>query len=312
MSVQLFTHYADKLAEIAYKPQAKNAKGTVVSYCRPNEHTDANIKFQLQSVHGVRCRAPFGVSCFDENSGARKSVELSIEDESLVKFFRDFDERNVQAAVAKRAEWFKMGVTEDQVRHMYYPMIHADTTGKGYAPRLHTKITTEGSKTVNVLLYSEPNGVRTYTKGSTQDITKHSECMVICEATGLWFQNKQFGMSLSATDIIIFPREEAKEFGFIWDGVPPVKGNLQAVVAATEPAQQPSVSILPSKLIPLPKPTELANPAPFFEQGSNSVLLANDFSPKSTDADEPTLAQKQKESDADPQQPGQKKPRKKL
>jgi hypothetical protein len=223
MSTVHYTHYAEKLNEIAYKPQSKNSKGGVIVYFRPNDHTATNMRFQLQDMNGIKCKAPFGVSCFDESKGARKSIELSIEDEDLVKFFQSFDEHNIAAAIANK-DWFKNStITDDQIRAMYYPMLGFDQTGKGYSPRLHTKINTDGPRGVNVLLYTEKNGNPKYEPGTTDDIERYAECMVIVEATGLWFQSKQFGMSLLATDVYVFPKSKRKEFEFLWGANAPTK-----------------------------------------------------------------------------------------
>ena len=234
MNPVMYSDYVGRLSDITYRPQINNAKGGVVVYMRPNANTNTNMRFQLQHEDGIKCRAPFGVSSFDGNeSSARKSLELRIDDEKLASFFNSFDEHNINAAIANR-HWFKKSnLTDEQIRSMYYPMI-TDESEKGYAPRLHAKVNTMGPNTLNVLVYTETNGVPQYEVGTMDSITRNIECMVILEATGLWFQNKQFGMTLLATDLLLFPAVR-RECSFLWKN-----GTLEKAVPVNVP-----VSVMP-------------------------------------------------------------------
>jgi len=241
-SPTIFHDYVGKLGDIVYKAQGKTQKGGVVVYFRPNKSTESNMRIQLQTADEPRCKTPFATSAYDDDGTAtRKNLELSLENESLVKFFQEFDEQNIQAAIDHK-DWFKKTFTEAQIRNMYYPLLTYDITGKGYSPRLHTKVNTEGKNKVNVLLYTEENGCPEYRPGNESDIQRYSECMVICEASGLWFQSKQFGMSLVCTDVIIFPKAERSEFEFLWGSAPaPTKvGTAPAPTEAHQKNQAPS------------------------------------------------------------------------
>ncbi len=250
MSV-LFSHYVGKLNQLHHKPQTKNAKGGVVCYFLPNEKSSANMRFQLQTEDGIKCKSPFGISTFDENT--RKGLQLSIEDPQLVDFFKDFDEKNVDFAVQNASVWFKQkDLTRDQIKNMYYPMLSFDTTGKGYPPRLATKLNTDGRNKCKVLLYTKnKQGVPVYDDGTLEDVEKNSELMVIVEASNIWFQSKQFGVSLLVTDIVVFPKTERKDNPFIWSE-PPVKVSL---APAAPIAEETSVLLLPPELPPLEEPT---------------------------------------------------------
>ena len=231
MSAKPYTDYAGRLGEIVFKPQTKNSKGGVVAYCLPNKEATSNMRMRLQiDQNDVKCKAPFGVSCFDDTNASRKTLELSIENSKLVELFRDFDEKNVDFAMQNASQWFKQkDLTRDQVKNMYYPMIQLDQSGKGYAPKLHTKLNTDGRNKVNVLRYFEDaSGKGKYCKGSIDDIVKFSDLMVNVEASSMWFQSKQFGMSLLVTDVVVFPKEDRKEFDFGWSAEPPV--NVDSIV----------------------------------------------------------------------------------
>jgi hypothetical protein len=219
-----FTEYINNLNQISCKPQTKNKKGGLVVYIRPNETTEDNIKIQLQTQTEPKCICPFGACAYeDDGTAIKKNLELSLESEDLVKFWKSVDKHNIETGI-KHPEWFKKKQTKDQIKNMYFPLVTIDDTDKGYSPRLHTKVNKLGRHATKVLIYDKEHGQ--YTKGSMDDITKYSEVMVIVEVTGYWFQNTQWGMSVAATDVIIFPKAERKEFAFLWSGAAPTKRAL--------------------------------------------------------------------------------------
>ena len=264
MSTKPFTEYVGRLHEIVYKPQTKTGKGGVVVYFSPHKDATSNMRIQLQrDENSPRCKSPFGVSSFDDSANAsRKTLELSINDDDLVKFFTEFDEKTVDVAFKNAAHWFKQkDLTRDQLKNMYYPTISFDSSGKGYAPKLHTKLNTDGRNKVNVLLYSEDStGKPQYANGKVEDIEKFSELMVIVEASSIWFQSKQFGMSLLVTDVVVFPKVDRPAFPFIWSKAAPTKALSDAVDSA-------SVILCPPQLTE-PSASVLLSPAE-----SSSVLL---------------------------------------
>jgi hypothetical protein len=272
-SPTLFSNYVGKLDEIVYKLQSKTPKGGTVVYFSPNKNTTSNMLMQLQTPEEPKCKTPFGASVFeDDGTATRKNLELSLEYEPLVQFFKEFDEHNIQVAL-KHPEWFKKTLDEAQIRNMYYPLLTFDTSDNGYPPRLHTKVNTHGQNIVNVLLYTDENGFPEYRPGSVADIQKYDECMIICEASSLWFQSKQFGMSLVTTDIIIFQRTQRKEFGFIWDSGPvPTK-----ITSPTndQPAFSPTTSSGVLTMPPINSSSVLMMPLPsaFLEASTPGVTL---------------------------------------
>lgn len=244
----LYKDLVGKLHEISYKPQKKTKNGGLVVYFKRSATSDDNVRFQLQLMDGQRCSPPFGVSSYENSENqSRMTLDLSIEDEKLVEFAKEFDEHNIKTAIEHK-EWFKKDYTEDQIRNMYYPLLIFDETGKGYSPRLHTKINCDGENKANVLIYQFIDGKEQYIPGQVSDIVKYTECMVICEAVGMWFQNKQFGMTLVTTDVIIFPKKKRPEFGFIWPGQAPTRATSdqkEEKEDAFHGSSQSSVLLLP-------------------------------------------------------------------
>lgn len=246
MSARTYTDYVGRLGEIVHKPQNKNSKGGVVVYFTPNKDTKSNMRIRLQvDENDIKCKSPFGVSSFDDANSSRKTLELSLENEKLVRFFQDFDEKNVDFAFQNASQWFKQkDLTRDQIKNMYYPLVQFDTSGKGYAPKLHTKLNIDGRNKVNVKCFFEEKGVGKYRSGSVNDIEKFSELMIIVEASSIWFQSKQFGMSLLVTDVVVFPKEDRKDFDFVWSKEPPVNADSTKVLLYKEEEETVSSSVL--------------------------------------------------------------------
>jgi hypothetical protein len=210
-------YYADvDPTTLFYKKITKSKKGSNVVYISRSPSQDHNAKVQLNMPDDPKLICPFGLSTYDTESGSRMTLDISLEKPDLVKWGQALDKNNIDVAIANKDEWFKTGTTDDQVRNMYYPCVQFDHTGKGYAPKLHCKANTqEGNRQLRVLKMNA-NG-KTWTPGEVEDMKKKFlKVVVIIEIGNVWFQKLQFGMTILATDVIIFPEDNRQEFGFIW------------------------------------------------------------------------------------------------
>jgi len=206
-------HYTEvKLPEIHYKSMTKTRKGSNVVYIRARQGHESNLRIQLATPDEAKCRLPFGISQYDEDSGARPSVEISLENPELVKFFQALDEQNLNTAIANKDKWFKGAISEEKIRMMYYPLLTFDPQGK-YPPRLHTKANIEaGDRQLRVVNVREnKTGPPTLSPGTHADVVKYADSMPIVEVQSLWFQKVQFGMTILVTDLAIFPKQPRKE-----------------------------------------------------------------------------------------------------
>ena len=70
------------------------------------------------------------------------------------------------------------------------------------------KVNCGDQRATNIYVVSgvDANGTISYTQGSHADLQKGIKAMVIVETTGLWFMNRTFGMSLNATEILVWPQ----------------------------------------------------------------------------------------------------------
>jgi len=253
-----------------YKPICKNKKGSNVVYLSRSKGADYNPRVQLNSPTEPQLICPFGLSCYDNQANGRMTLDISLEDDDLVKWAQGLDDHNIATAIANKKTWFKAGTTDDQVKSMYYPLLQHDQEGK-YAPKLHCKANTEpGKKQIHVIKISPSDN--TYVVGSAEDLKrKFCKTVVIIEVGNIWFQKLQYGMTILAAKVIVYPEESRDEFDFVWGDLPvPVKATPPTMQDSSGPAVEEtspgeSISILmkgiqdnegstsPTELMPPPK-----------------------------------------------------------
>lgn len=210
--------YSDiNIAELQYRVSKQNQSGgkTVGVYTVANS-TDYKdrLSFQMSEDQNTNLQcAVYGVSMpLPGQEDKRRSLELSIESESLITFLKALDERNIEAAVENSVEWFKKPLDRNTVENMYTPLVRTPTSDKadmGYKPTVRTKIKIAEQYNSNIwIVIAKDGNDMTCERGVHQDIGKGSKCMAIVETSGLWFASKQFGMSLAVNDIMIWPSEK--------------------------------------------------------------------------------------------------------
>ena len=162
--------------------------------------------------------APFGVSePMAGGSTTRLSMDVHITTPTLLQKLQEIDKLNIDAAVANSNVWFKKDLTSEQLKDLYSPIAKIPENEK-YKPTMRVKIQTEGRMATNIMIAhacndeeeGEESSKFLYKQGTIQDINQRSKLLMICETTGLWFQAKAFGMSLNATEIIVFNNQERK------------------------------------------------------------------------------------------------------
>ena len=86
--------------------------------------------------------APLGPGNFDKTAPAmRVNLEARLDDEDVLAFFDGLDEWAVQYISENAERIFKRPMTPEQVVSGYHPCMRRKD---GYAPLLHTKVSTEG------------------------------------------------------------------------------------------------------------------------------------------------------------------------
>lgn len=134
----------------------------------------------------------------------RRSFELSIESPQLEKFLTSLDERNVEVATQSSPDWFKKELDKESIRQMYVNLVRPPAK-PDMKSSIKVKVKCGDNPTRVFLATEEQDGEFSYSSGSHDDLLRNSKCMVIVETVGLWFMSRQFGMSLVATDILVWP-----------------------------------------------------------------------------------------------------------
>lgn len=165
-----------------------------------------------------RSRCPFGVQEGMEES-SRKNLELSIGNPEFVAFAQALDQQNIKWTAENSQTVFKKEMNTATVEALYRTLLAPQKNG--YEPLLRLKINAPTSKAPTNVMVVLQEGTATqplrYRPGSLEDVTPHCEVVPIVEVVGLWFIAKGFGMTLVATDLLVYPA--AKKGGFNFHGI---------------------------------------------------------------------------------------------
>lgn len=209
------TNFCTKIdiANLEYKePQANRSGGKVVhvSTIRGSTEWKDRIRFQMSENETQNLQtAVWGLGTpLPGQDTSRRTLELSIESPDLLDFLERLDENNVKKAVDNSPVWFKKSVEESAVRQMYVKMVK-EPMKPGMSATVRVKVKCGDYPTKIYIVHDEGNGKLTYTRGTVEDLARNVKCLVMADTVGLWFMSRQFGMSLTATEILVWPNKRA-------------------------------------------------------------------------------------------------------
>lgn len=141
----------------------------------------------------------------------RRTLELTIESPDLMTFLTSLDEKNIEMATSKSEEWFKKPLSKSDVERNYNYIVKPPNT-PGDRATVKVKVTLGDTRPTNIYVVNsaDKDGNITYEPGSAKDLTRGIKVLVIVETTGMWFMRSQFGMSLNATEILVWPQQRNK------------------------------------------------------------------------------------------------------
>lgn len=202
-----------QINSLEYKePQANRSGGKVVHVSTVPGSTEwkDRIRFQMSEDQTKNLQtAVWGLGTpLPGQDTSRRTLELSVESPDLLKFLEEMDENNVKKALENSPVWFKKNVEESSVRQMYVKMVK-EPVKPGAPSTVRVKVKCGDYPTNIYLVQREENGTLTYTRGVPEDLTRNVKCLVMAETVGLWFMSRQFGMSLTATEILVWPNKRA-------------------------------------------------------------------------------------------------------
>ena len=198
------------LSALEYKPPAANRNGgkvVHVSTKKGSKEYEHRLRFQMSEDQNQNLQnAVWGLSTpLAGQDGNRRTLELTIESPDLEGWLNKLDDQNIETAVKSSQDWFKKGLDIDAIKNMYVYMVKPPSKD-GSKSTVRVKVKTGDVYPTNIfIVQSSENGSLSYTRGTSDDLTKNCKCMVMCECVGLWFMSRQFGMSLNATDILVWP-----------------------------------------------------------------------------------------------------------
>lgn len=207
------TNFCSKIQidTLEYKEPQNNRNGgkvVNVSTVKGSNEWQDRIKFQMSEDERTNLQnAVWGLSVnLQGQDSTRRTLELTIESSQLETFLNSLDEKNIQKAVENSPIWFKKTVDESSVRQMYVKMVKEP--GKvGQRPTVRVKVNCGDYPTKIYLVTGEKDGNLIIENGSPDDLQRNVKCLVMVQTVGLWFMSRQFGMSLSATEIMVWPNK---------------------------------------------------------------------------------------------------------
>jgi len=198
---------------LEYKEPANNRSGgkvVHVSTIPGSSEWKDRIRFQMSENNKENLQtAVWGLSTpLAGQDASRRTLELTIESPDLLKFLSNLDEHNKKVACSNSQAWFKKNVEESTIAGMYTPLVK-EPMKPDQKPTVRVKVKCADYPTQIYVVHEERDGKIVYHKGSPEDLARNVKCMVMVETVGLWFMSRQFGMSLTATEILVWPNRRA-------------------------------------------------------------------------------------------------------
>jgi hypothetical protein len=194
-----------KVSELAYAPIRKNPSGSKSVYVNTGDAGD-RLRFGLYEQRTSPQTIIWDVSCPPgSDNPERLSLDVSVNSDNVAAVLRELDARNVDEAVKHSKEWLGKECSRASIQNMYFPLLR-DSVNDG-PPHARTKVNVGEARPVRVLVAhgSIQSDELDCSDGGQQDLTRNSKALVIVETNGLWFSNSGFGMSLTATDVVVWP-----------------------------------------------------------------------------------------------------------
>ena len=203
------------LSNLEYKAPTNNRSGgkvVHVSTVPGSSDWKDRIRFQMSEDDRQNLQtAIWGLSTpLPGQDSNRRTLELSIESPALKQFLETLDKKNLETAVAQSPEWFRKTVDADAIKQMYVPL-SKEPTKADQKPTVRVKVKCGDGYPTNIYVVqdTDADGNLSYVKGTPDDLTRNVKCLVMVETVGLWFMSRQFGMSLSATEILVWPNRRS-------------------------------------------------------------------------------------------------------
>ena len=204
----LVTHHdaAARMEAWHFREPVRNQKGGMSVYIDNSVTDKRRPRIQCVTDNELPLKAPFGASCFEQNSAStRLNLELTIENPALLDFLQALDRHIPTVARRNCSAWFKKELSEAEILSMYRPVVNAKENSN-FPPMMRSKINVaSGRNQVRVHKALDTGSGMSHTKGTIDDITNDASYWPIIEISGMWFMSRQFGVSIVCTELLVFP-----------------------------------------------------------------------------------------------------------
>lgn len=218
-------YYDVDITNFVYKEPKRNTNGGMNQFLDDKEGSKRNPKFQLEE-----CIAKFGVSDPQEGSvSTRRNMELSVASKKMQDFIQALDAQNIAEIARNSKLHFKKDLDATMVSTLYRDSLQMHDV---YDPLLRIKIATQGKNKTRILkIIKEKNPdtgeLSEYSDdGTIDDITPWSKVVPIVQVGGLWFVSRGCGMTLIASDIMVWPEAPKRRADFVGYNIPHKKPRL--------------------------------------------------------------------------------------
>lgn len=217
------TYYKDvEIGNLYYGPVRTNketgSKNVYVSTKQGSSDRNDNLCFQLSKMQDSLPRAVFGVETpMAGGDEFKRGLCLSIETQELECFFKALDERNLDEVSRRSEEFFGKQLSRETIEEKYSGIYRPSPKPGELAPLVKVKIIVEdpARRTMTPTCIYEvkevidpcpeyPNGHIDYEPCDYASIQKGNRILAIVTTSGLWKSAAGFGMSLVATQILVW------------------------------------------------------------------------------------------------------------
>jgi hypothetical protein len=151
-------------------------------------------------IRTERCALPFAIQDNkDAEHGTKKKLELKVVDQASLAAGDAIDTTVCAYAQKESVVLFGKQHSAEIIASMYRPVISAAKV-EGQMRLMRLKINIAGEQETNFLMKTD-DGVR---KAEHEEVTKKTDAMAMVKPL-MWVAGKQFGVTLTATDVLVFP-----------------------------------------------------------------------------------------------------------
>jgi len=220
---------------------------------------ESSTSFSSPTFQFPRLRTPFGVEdpyVNPEAAGAatervasdvtRRNMTLNLDDEEVSAWLNRFDEHNINWVTANSPSVFGRVIKRSTVEDVVYYRTLRPAKGE-YSPTFKIKVNTSGAKQTKIWIVV-PGTTNQIYEGNYLDVARGSEVIPTVEATHLWANSTQVGVTFIATMLVVYPPVAQNTVPEGFSPVPrPVAGAATAATAAASVTPAPAPAALPKE-----------------------------------------------------------------